>query len=423
MKNNSFTALAESLFGILLLIGICACSEGASGDTGTDTIGTTDTSPENTVDGGDGDTELSYTTPPDSVVCEDNSAQVSFGLSAWGSTRDWSTAVDLEYGADLRYLYVYILDGGMDNPDDFRDWYIQLHIDAAESIGAIPFFTFYQLLDIGERQGYTGSEMEIVQAVLTDAEAMNRYFSNFVWFLQVLSERAPEAIVQSEPDSWGFMMWAMGAEGNDDPESISVQVDGSGFADAAGFANDATGLGKALLSMRDKYAPSVRMGWHASNFRVGTRPEVVTEFYSKLGNWDLLVGEAPHNREDDVDWWLEWDDELYQRNLDWFYTVTSTTGLPMILWQIPIGEMDYHLLGDGHYTTKLEDYAAAGIIAFLFDHSNTTGASDPDDYSGFSTQPPADTGISGTFADLRSRLAGYAAEPLPLPEGSICLEK
>lgn len=408
--------LRQPLQGHLLIL-ILGCTIACNDGAGTETGGEDD----DDAPVGGGDTDL--TGPPNGSVCDSLGEMFRFGVSSYGSLRQWAIDANQIHGADFRYLYVYILDGGMDDPQDFRDWYIVPFIEATESIGATPFFTFYQLLDIGRRHGHSGSEADVVKGCIEDPSCMSDYFESFVWFLGILDEQAPDAVVHVEPDSWGFMMWAMGVEGNDDPRSVTVQVRGSGFGDVSGFDDNAAGLGRALLSLRNRYAPDVRMGWHASNFRVGTRPEVVSAFFAEMGPWDLLVGESMHNEPDPARWWMPWDDGMTATNLTWIAAVTQSAGLPMILWQLPIGSWDFHLVGNDAEPTMLERHAEAGVIAALFEHINHTGEDEPDLVRAggdFGAVPPEESGAGGTAGDMRDRMAAYAENPLPLPSTVPC---
>jgi hypothetical protein len=220
------------------------------------------------------------------------------------------------------------------------------------------------------------------------------------------------------------MMWAMGIEGNDDATSVPVQVAGSGHPDVAGFPDHAGGLGQALVELRDLYAPEIRLGWHASNFRVGTRPEVVSSFFAEMGDWDVLVGEHPHNELDESTWWEPWDADRVQVNLDWLAHVTSATGLPIVLWQLPIGTTDWHVLEEPGDLSVLRSHAEAGVIGAVLEHQDGQGdATDPDDFRAFGalgTPPPASSSAGGTAAHMRDRVATYSATPLPWPEGSPC---
>ena len=51
------------------------------------------------------------------------------------------------------------------------------------------------------------------------------------------STQSTAAIVQVEPDSWGFMIWTMGVNGNADATSVPVKVESSGHPDVAGLTN------------------------------------------------------------------------------------------------------------------------------------------------------------------------------------------
>src|SRR5262249_48904087 len=158
--------------------------------------------------------------------------------------------------------------------------FLQSKIAYAKSLGAMPVFSFYELLELGQQNGITGdgTEPNIVQLTLQNPTVMSQYFDKFIAALKVAGASDVPVLMHVEPDSWGFMMWAMGVEGQSDATKIQVEVAASGHPDVQGFADDASGFGKALLKLRDQYAPTARMGWHASNFREGTRPEVVTGF-------------------------------------------------------------------------------------------------------------------------------------------------
>ncbi|MFH1434429.1 MAG: hypothetical protein ABIJ56_01815, partial [Pseudomonadota bacterium] len=351
-------------------------------------------------------------------ICADLGPSLPVGLSSFSAAGDWLVEAHDEHGVAWGLVYIYLVPPGEDI--DGQRWFINHKAEVARSVGAIPVYTFYQILHIGRNAGLTGSEPEIVRAVMEDGSLMRAYFDNFVIVLQAAAGIDPPVIVHVEPDSWGFMMWAMGVEGNGDATSIFAQVDGSGHPGAAGLPDNAAGLGRALVHLRDTHAPHVRLGWHASNFRVGTRPEVVTSFFAGMGDWDVLFTENPHNEADESSWWEPWDEELTNTNLAWFDSVTAGAGVPILLWQLPIGTTDWHLLADPGDRSMLERFAAAGVAGLLFEH---LGEGDPDQFRGegaLGTVPPAETGAGGTAADMRGRLAAYSADPLAWPEGSPC---
>jgi MYXO-CTERM domain-containing protein len=308
------------------------------------------------------------------------------------------------------------------NDDPLPDvkWWLNSKIDVAKSLQAVPVFTCYLLLQLGQARGLTGSEPEVVQKVLQSPALMKEYFEKFVFLLQTAEQSGTPVLMHVEPDSWGFMMWAMGVEGNADATSVAVSVGSSGHPDVAAFPNHAGGFGQALLKLRDQHAPSARMGWHASNFRTGTRPDVVTGMYASMGDWDVLVTEEPHLEANEAEWWLPWDEAKLQTNLDWFFAVSQQSKLPVLMWQSQIGTVDWHLFTGG--PAMLERFAKAGLGAVMFD---LRGSGNPDDYRAYeipalATVPPSDSEAGGTAKEMRARLAQYTKNPLAWPAGAPC---
>ncbi|MBK7581460.1 MAG: hypothetical protein IPI67_14775 [Myxococcales bacterium] len=351
-------------------------------------------------------------------ICADLGPTLGVGVSSFSAAGDWPVVAEQQHGVDWKFLYLYVVPNNDPKPDVAA--FLTAKASLAKSLGAVPVFTFYELLQLGQQKGISGSEADVVKATLADPALMKRYFEDFVFLLQTAEKSGAPSIVHVEPDSWGFMIWAMGVEGNADASSIPVAVASSGAADVAGFANDASGLGKALLALRDKFAPSVRLGWHASNFRVGQKPEVVTGFYSSLGEWDVLVTEQPHLEANEATWWEPWDTTLLDTNVAWFSALSSATGLPVLLWQAQIGTTDYHFFDSE--PAALDRFAKAGLGGVLFD---MRGSGNPDDFRAYesaklATVPPSSSTAGGTAADMRTRLASYAKAPLVWPAGSPC---
>jgi MYXO-CTERM domain-containing protein len=351
-------------------------------------------------------------------VCADLGATLPVGVSSFSAAGDWPIAAEQQHGVDWKLLYVYVVPTSDPKPD--VEAYLLGKAALARSIGAVPVYTFYELLQIGQQSGLSGSEPEVVQAVLAEPALMKRTFEEFVFLLETAEKAGPPVIVQVEPDSWGFMMWAMGVEGNADATTIPVAVKSSGHSGLESFDDDAAGLGRALLALRDRHAPSVRLGWHASNFRVGQRPDVVTGFYASMGEWDVLFTEQPHLEADETRWWEPWDRSLLATNEAWFSAVSTSAGVPLLLWQAQIGTTDFHFF-DGD-STELERFAKAGLGGVLFD---MRGSDNPDEFRAYesaalATVPPPESTAGGTAADMRARLAAYAKAPLAWPAGSPC---
>jgi len=250
---------------------------------------------------------------------------------------------------------------------------------------------------------------------------MREYFEDFKYMLQQMNDIGGPFIMHVEPDTWGFMMWAFGIEGNGDATSVDVSVGSSGFEDVAAFEDDAGGFGKALLHLRDLYAPEARMGWHASNFRFNSQPEVVTQFYSSMGEWDLLVGEGGHIPGSN-DWWAPLEADAISAHMAWHQDVTTSARLPLLSWQRQIGYTDYHFLNESGDYSLIESYAANGVVGFAFGlETNTENADDAKGTeNGYTETPPSGHEAGGTALEMRPRLTAYYQSPVSLPDGSIC---
>jgi hypothetical protein len=365
---------------------------------------------------------------PAHPICQDLGPTLGVGVSDFSFAATWPGDAAAQ-GVSWKFMYIYLVP--VSDPQPAQDAFLQMKIAYAKSLGALPVLTFYELLELGQQNGIMGdgTEPNIVKLTLQNAGVMSQYFDKLIAVLKVAGAADPPVLVHVEPDSWGFMMWAMGVEGQTDATQIQVQVGGSGHPDVKGFADDASGFGKALLKLRDQYAPSVRMGWHASNFRNGTRPDVVTSFYASMGDWDVLLTEQPHLEGNEATWWLPLDPTKVQTNLAWFSTVSGAAKLPILWWQAQIGTTDFHFFSADR--TLLTSFAQAGLGGVMMDmrpNADTQPASTPPDgyraheSDALATVPPASSMAGGTAADMRTRLVAYSAQELAWPTGSPCAQ-
>jgi hypothetical protein len=204
------------------------------------------------------------------------------------------------------------------------------------------------------------------------------------------------------------MMWAFdgfdGAAGNPDATAVPVSLAAAAYPALAGqrFADHAGGLGQALLYLRDRLAPQVRLGWHASNFRVGTHPEVVTDFYASMGRWDVIVTEPPHMTSNGTAAW-DTSDQRNRDNLDWLAAVARDTGLPLLIWQTYVEDGPPYLGAWPDHQENLTALASRGVAGVLWD-ANSEGCS----YA-----------CAGASA-LYGYLSAYASHPLRLPATNPC---
>jgi hypothetical protein len=361
-------------------------------------------------------------------VCADIGSTIGFGTSSFGSADGWLEAAQSD-GATWKLVYAYL----QPNWNDGLASFVALKAGVAKDVHSMLVLTLYNLLARGKAAnlaGCGGSEADCVKAVLQAPDLMKGYFDGFIGLLgaaQSAIDGGVPAMVHVEPDSWGFMMWAMGTDGQTDASKVLVQVKSSGHPDVQDFSDDAGGFGRALVHLRDKYAPAVRLGWHASNFRAGTRPEVVSSFFSSMGDWDAIVSESPHILKDKVQWWNGLDPALVDANMSWLTQVSATAKLPVLLWQQDIGPLEYYWFVDAGGPALLGRFLGAGVAGIMWDHQchSCSDPSNPDTFRGTSDDvnqfpaPPASFG-SGDAEDLRIDLTAYEQHPIGWPAGSIC---
>lgn len=401
----------EKLFLLIVVVWgwswVCACTDeaaGAAGDADSDSDSDTDADSD-----ADSDTDLNA---PRHNICGDIGDTLGMGAAIFGDAGtnwvlDGAAAPDK---IDWTYGYMYASGDPHEDESGF-EWIVNFRLDTAESAGAgLPTVTFYRLLNVGEAFGYSGAEAEIVEQACENGDAVYDYFEDFIALLNVLKQRSTPTLVHVEPDSFGFMMWAFsgvdGASGNADAGSVFVNISGASHPALEGvsLSDDAGGLGRALLYLRNTIAPTVRMGWHASNFRVGTHPEVVTGFYSSMGAWDVIVTEPPHMVDTGSnDWDVSEPDNT--ANLDWLNTVSTATGLPILIWQTYVDDALPYLGAWPDGSANLSELVSNGVVGVLWDPNGNGG----------------DCGYTCEGADeLQAGLRAYSAAPLALPANHIC---
>jgi hypothetical protein len=255
----------------------------------------------------------------------------------------------------------------------------------------IPMLTYYE-----ELQGSGLNEGATQVKGLDDATFLVRYFADWRLVLQRIGSHP--ALLHIEPDFWGYV-----EQSNADPHAVPAKVTTANPTDCAGYENSAVGFTKCLIHMVRVYAPSAKVGVHASawgtNFDVfGNRDgkldvpgeaKKMATFLTALGakDGDFIVSD-PSDRDAGFyqaqkpsrdTWWDDTNAKLpnFHQAFTWTKTLAETMGMPIIFWQIPVGNMKLDNTKN-HYKDNRVDYffahmdevAAAHIVGLFFGAGN-----------------------------------------------------
>jgi hypothetical protein len=215
--------------------------------------------------------------------------------------------------------------------------YVQIVAQNADQMGAIPMFTLYQMATRGDG----------VLTGLTDTSFMKDYWDNTRLLFQQLATYGKPALVNFEPDFWGYTQQA-----NPDPTAMFVYVNTN--PDCASLPNTVTGMASCLLQTARQYAPNAYVGFPPSLW-LGQRATEVS-YMQKLGagQADFVVMQT-----------LDRDAGCFEAQSSagscvrsgsgWYWDETNTTspnftehfalansyfqglGRPLLWWQTPMG--------------------------------------------------------------------------------------
>jgi hypothetical protein len=290
-----------------------------------------------------------------------------------GLTDEPGDAAALRTKAPLGFRYQY-LSGGVNTGSGWATWdpngtFASSYAQESWSHGFIPVFSYYMLL---QSKPAGGDEQKTDLAHLRNTKLMNAYWKDVQLLFTRLNGTKP-AVVHVEPDLWGYL-----------EQANATQL-------AASFA-------QKWIALRDQLAPNVLLAYHMSGW--GTKHDIVYEdppdatvvkyatqsadFYKSLNaHFDVSFEDFSDRDagyyekvEGDPNTWFTPAD--FHRHLLYGQTFVNLTGVRMVAWQIPLGNMS---LDDtwGHYRdnrvewllgpdsrTHLSAYAAAGYVGFLF---------------------------------------------------------
>ncbi|MET8761060.1 RICIN domain-containing protein [Lentzea sp. NPDC004782] len=233
------------------------------------------------------------------------------------------------------------------------------------------FWTWYSLRDLGDLAGQGDGPGEVVAINRTDL--LTRYLNDYRFFLQKIGT-SPD-MIDIEPDFWGYVR-SLG-----DPHKVAAQVTASNPADCGSYENSAAGLAGCLIAMAHKYAPNTGVGFHLTCWDWESDLQRCVKDYAALGakNADFLVSDVVDR---DAGWYAlpahggrntYWNDQKANAALGFYKTMAESVGKPVVLWQIPVGNMAQNNTLNHYQDDKvdwlfghLDQVANAHVAALLF---------------------------------------------------------
>ncbi|MFE2877352.1 RICIN domain-containing protein [Streptomyces roseus] len=198
-------------------------------------------------------------------------------------------------------------------------------------------WTWYSLRDLGDAAGQGDGPGE-VQAI-NRADLLTRYMNDYRFFLQKIG--TSHDMIDIEPDFWGYVR----SLGN--PHQVGAQVRAANPTDCGSQENSAAGLAQCLISMAHKYAPNTGAGLHLTCWDWQNNTQACVKDYADLGakNADFLATDVVDR---DAGWYALpanggrdtfWNDQKATAQLAFYKTMAESVGKPVVLWQIPVGNM------------------------------------------------------------------------------------
>jgi hypothetical protein len=370
-------------------------------------------------------------------------ARVELGMadSPGGAAAMKATA---PFGFRYQYLAGGVNTGGgwatWNTNGDFPKFYIQ---DSAAN-GIIPVFTYYMLL---QSTPGGGSESDADFGNLNNTGTMTAYYNDLKLFFQKAGAFPGQKVVlHVEPDFWGYMEQRATS---DNATTVSAKVSETGLPELAGLPSTVSGFARAVVKLRDTYAPNVVLAYHISVW--GTKIDIALSnpsdatvdmlagraaaFYNSLAaNFDIAFAEFSDRDSgfyqyvygDSGHSW--WDPDDFRRNVRFLNGFSASAGKRIVMWQIPLGNTKVRAQNNtnGHYQdnrpewlldeparTHLAAYRDAGVVAFLFG-GGAGGTTCACDAIGDGVTNPAP--INGNM--LASEAAAAGSPPVQVMRGS-----
>ena len=310
-------------------------------------------------------------------------------------------AAAMKSTAPFAFRYQYLA-GGANTGSGWATWnpngdFARFYIQDSVANGIIPVFTYYMLLQSAPGGG---AENAAVFTNLNNTATMTAYFNDLKLFFQKAGAFPTQKVVlHVEPDLWGYMQQR--ATG-DDAKTVPAKVSETGIPELAGLPGNMSGFARAIVRLRDAYAPNVNLGYHISVWGTGVDIALsnpsdaivdalaarAAAFYISLAaNFDIAFSEFSDRDSgfyqyvyaDAGQHW--WDAEDFRRGARFLGGFSVAAAKRIVMWQIPFGNTKMRAENNttGHYQdnrpewlldeparSHLTTYRDAGVVAFLF---------------------------------------------------------
>ncbi|HWB21980.1 MAG TPA: hypothetical protein VG652_03730 [Gaiellaceae bacterium] len=308
-----------------------------------------------------------------------------------GMADDPGDAQALKKAAPFGFRYQYLA-GGANTGQGWSTWnpdgsFVTRYDDESWANGEIPVFSYYQLL---QSKPAGGDELKVDLAHLNNRAVMDAYWKDVRLFF-TRAKSTHTVVLHVEPDLWGYIEQRAK---NDNAATVPAVV-------PAGLPQNAAGFAQEFVKLRNELAPNVILAYHLSGW--GTKHDIQYEkppnatvrayatrsatFYRSLhATFDVSFEDFSDRdagfyakQESNPNTWMKPAD--FARQLLYAKTFVALTGLRMVAWQIPLGNMVMRAMNNtwDHFQDNrvqwllgpdsrahLRAYVAAGFVGFLF---------------------------------------------------------
>jgi hypothetical protein len=312
----------------------------------------------------------------------------------------WANSGIYTLGSPMDLHYIYLVNGWQDwNPGAY---FAQIIAKVDMDKKTTPMSTVYAIAGNGENNFDT----------LVNDTYMTQYWSTAKLLMQRYAELNTPALVHVEPDFWAYAQQKSGG----DPATVPAHLS----PDCSGLPADVSGMARCWIKLAHDNAPKVVIGLHASEWGGND----VGAFLNKLGvaEADLVVidmldrdagcfedGKLPQCMRGGQ-FYLDETNKTspnYSERLAFAKQVSSTTGKPILWWQLPLGVPSDTPGGTpGHFRDNKVHYLFSHVQELV--DAGGLGAT-------FGTGSGDQTSVDTDGGQMKDAIKAYDAAPVALP--------